>query len=203
MVERVGSTIVYKKNDVIFYTSVAQVVISNLTIASGKAYEVIQNGLSNGALVYTDRSFTYSSVPGLVDGATYIKTANDDKNSSGNSFLTFDVNQDVTVYVAHDDRITTKPSWMVSFTDTGDDLVTTDATFSLFSKDYAAGTIILGGNESGGNSMYTVVLVGQGTGSSAIPTDLPLKVDCAIYNDGGEISDVKLIDMAGIGGGPL
>ncbi len=49
--------------------------------------------------------------------------------------------------------------------------------------------------------MYTVVLVGQGTGSSAIPTDLPLKVDCAIYNDGGEISDVKLIDLAGIGGG--
>ena len=95
-----------------------------------------------------------------MQSATYIKTANDDKSSNGASFLTFEMNQDVTVYVAHDDRITTKPSWLVSFTDTGDNLVTTDTTLSIFASNYLAGTITLVGNE-GGYSMYTVVIVGQ------------------------------------------
>ncbi len=41
-------------------------------------------------------------------------------------WFSFDAKQDVIVYVAHDDKITTKPSWLSSFTDTGDNLVTTD-----------------------------------------------------------------------------
>ena len=135
-------------------------VISNLTVASGRTYEIIYNGVQNGALVYIDRTYTYSTIPTSLQGTTYIKTANDDKASSSASFLTFEVNQDVTVYVAHDDRITTKPSWLASFTDTGDNLVTTDTTLSVFASNYLAGTITLGGNE-GGYSMYTVVIVGQ------------------------------------------
>jgi PKD repeat protein len=39
--------------------------------------------------------------------------------------------------------------------------------------------------------------------TSLTPAGSVLLVDCAIYNNGGEISDVKLIDMTGIGGGPL
>jgi fibronectin type 3 domain-containing protein len=147
-------------------------VINNLTVASSGNYEIIENGLQNGALVYIDRSFTYTAAPSLLQGATYIKTANDDKGSSDPSFLTFEVNQDVTVYVAHDDRITTKPSWMVSFTDTGDDLVTTDSILSIFAKDFPPGTITLGGNEGSGNSMYTVVIIGQGS-SSTPPDTIP------------------------------
>jgi hypothetical protein len=118
-------------------------------------------------MVYIDRGYTYSTVPTWLQGATYIKTANGDKNSSAVSFLTFDVNQDVTVYVAYDSRVTTKPSWLESFTDTGDDLVNTDTTFDLFAKSYPAGTITLGGNYSGATSMYTVIIVGQGNGNSA------------------------------------
>jgi hypothetical protein len=158
------------------YTFPSQIVINNLTVASGKTYEIVQSGLQNGLLVYIDRTYTFSSVPILVDGAMYIKTANDDKNSSGASFITFDVNQNVTVYVAHDDRITTKPSWMVSFSDTGDNLVTTDTTLSIFANDYLAGTITLGGNESGGKSMYTVIIAGQGTGpvSDTTPPATPM-----------------------------
>jgi hypothetical protein len=134
--------------------------ISNLTVASGETYEIVKNGLQNGAVVYIDRNYTYSTVPTWLPGTTYIKTANNDKESSAASFLTFDVNQDVSVYVAHDDRITTKPSWMTSFTDTGDDFVSR----GIWKKDFTAGTITLGGNEGGSNytSMYTVIIVGQG-----------------------------------------
>jgi hypothetical protein len=142
------------------FTFVNQLVISNLTVESGRAYEIVKNGLQNGAMVYIDRGSIYNSVPTLLKGATYIKTANNDKGESSSSFLTLDVNQDVTVYVAHDDRITTKPSWLTSFTDTGNDLVTTDTALSIFANNFLAGTITLGGNEGKGNrSMYTVIIV--------------------------------------------
>ena len=65
------------------------------------------------------------------------------------------------VYVAHDNRITTKPSWLSSFTDTGDNLFTTDTILNIFSKSFSAGTVTLGGNEGGDKSMYTVIIVGQ------------------------------------------
>ena len=154
------------------YTFVASLIISNLTVGSGMPYEVVE-GLSNGSVVYIDRDYTCSDVPAfLVGDATYVKTANNDKNSTGASFITFDVNQNVTIYIAHDNRITTKPSWMASFTDMGDDLVTTDTSFSLFAKVVSAGTVTLGGNEGGGNSMYSVIIVAQGGSPPAAPTGL-------------------------------
>ncbi|MFQ5964197.1 MAG: fibronectin type III domain-containing protein [Candidatus Scalinduaceae bacterium] len=153
------------------YTFVSQLVISNLTVASNKQYEVVQSGIYNGELAYIDRTYTYSNIPALLEGALYIKTANDDKVSSGNSFLSFDVNQGVKVYVAHVNKITAKPSWLTSFVDTGEDVNITNVSFSLFVKYFQAGKITLGGNEGSG-SMYTVMIVGQG-GTGSPPDSTP------------------------------
>ncbi|MFQ5963712.1 MAG: fibronectin type III domain-containing protein [Candidatus Scalinduaceae bacterium] len=171
--DRASTPNVITANTQATYTFVAQLIISNLTVVNGKIYEVVEDGLQNGALAYIDRSFTYSTVPASVQGTTYIKTANNDKSSTGTSFFTFDVNQDVTVLVAHDNRITPKPSWMSPFTDTGEDIVTTDTALSLFAKDFPAGAVVLGGNEGSGNSMYTVVILGQGSGSTPPDTTPP------------------------------
>ncbi|WP_342349209.1 hypothetical protein, partial [uncultured Nitrospira sp.] len=137
--------------------------ISNLTVSSGKAYVVPTSGLQAGGTVYIDRAYTFTTVPALVQGAAYIRTANDDKSATNTAFLSFTVNQPVSVYVAHGDRITSKPSWLSTFTDTGTNLVTSDATFSLFVRAFPAGTITLGGNASSGNSgndlsMYTAIV---------------------------------------------
>ena len=52
------------------------------------------------------------------------------------------------------------PSWLLDFTDTGDEIVTSDTAFRLFAKDFSADIITLGGNDSGGGyRMYTVVIV--------------------------------------------
>jgi hypothetical protein len=169
--DRATTPNVIAPNTQVNYSFVAQLIISNLTVVSGREYEVMYNGLQNGASVYIDRTYTYNSVPQWLKGSTYIKTANHDKGSSGDSFLSFDVNQNATIYVAHDDRSTIKPSWMNSFTDTGDNIVTTDTTLSLFAKDFPAGTVTLGGNEA--ISMYSVIIVGQG--SDLPPEDLPPK----------------------------
>jgi len=127
---------------------------------SPSAYDVSYDDLDEGELVYTDRSYTFSGVPAAYEQQTYIKTENDDKTSTGSSFLTFEINMASTVYVAHDDRITTKPDWMNSFTDTGDALTTGSDDFSLYAKDFAAGTVTLGGNYgTGSHSMYNVVVI--------------------------------------------
>ncbi len=131
--------------------------ITNMTVKSGKLYEVIES-LQNGERVYIDRSYTFKTLPGAITGATYIKTANNDKNSTGNTFLSFTVDQPVTVYVGHDNRITPKPSWLNSFTNTGMTLETSDTTLDLYSQSFPAGTVVLGGNDGAKKSMYSVVV---------------------------------------------
>ncbi len=147
--------------------------ISNLTVSSGKAYVVPTSGLQTGGTVYIDRNYTFTTVHASVQGAAYIRTANDDKAATNATFLSFTVNQPVSVYVAHGDRITSKPSWLNTFTDTGANLVTSDATFSLFVRSFPAGTITLGGNASGGGfSMYSVIVKSNGAtpGDTTSPT---------------------------------
>jgi len=143
----------------------SQLVITNLWVANSKPYEVVDGGLEVGALQCIDRSYTFSVVPASYVGETYIKTAMDDKQLTGDNFLSFDTNQDVAVYVAHDDRITTKPTWLQSFTDTGDNLTAGGMAHSLYHKEYSQGTVMLGANggQSSSTAMYNVVIVGLGS----------------------------------------
>jgi predicted secreted protein len=141
--------------------SPSSLTLSNLTVASGQAYAVPTAGLQVGSQVFIDRTYTFTTVPASLQGAAYIQTANNDKTATNAAFLSFDVNQPVTVYVAHNVRATPKPAWLTNFTDTGEDLGTSASTLHLFAQTFAAGTVTLGGN---GNrySMYSVVVVPQG-----------------------------------------
>ena len=138
------------------YTFIAALLISNLSVTSGENY--VWDTLDVGKQPYIDRSFTFRTVPSAYVGLNYLKTANNDKGATDNLFITFDVNQLVTVYVAHNVYITPKPSWLMSWTDTSEDLVTSDTTLHLYKKNFAAGTVTLGGNEGGTISMYSVVV---------------------------------------------
>ncbi len=176
--DRAGAPNTIAADSRVGYVFQPQLVISNLVVLSGKAYRDLE-GLADGATAYIDRAFTYSGVPAQLAGATYIQTANDDKQSQGDGFLEFDVNQAVTVYVAHDDRYATKPAWLAGYADSGDDL-TIDVVFSLLQRDFAAGRISLGGNvnpaEPEGNSMYTVIVVPAENPIPDLPPDAPRRL---------------------------
>jgi hypothetical protein len=102
------------------------------------------------------------------------------------------VNQDVRVYVTHDNRISTKPSWLQSFTDTSDTIVNSDSTFGVFAKDFSAGTITLGGNEGGGNSsMYTVIIAGQGNDIDTTPPNSSISI-----NNGAESTSSTSVTLS-------
>lgn len=146
--------------------------VEGVKAATKKNYRVVPNGLREGTLVYTDRKFTFTTIPQHLKGATYVRTANDDKAGRSADHLTFSVNHDVTVYVAHDSRIKARPEWMNigrpgGFVDGGASLKTSDTTFKLFKKDFKAGAVTLGGNFVNGNdarasSMYQVVVTKAG-----------------------------------------
>jgi hypothetical protein len=137
--------------------------VSNLSAASGEAYRIVDKGLAAGAPIFIDRGYTVTSVPGSVDGATYIQTANDDKARTEGSFLSFSVNQGVTVYVAYDSRATSLPEWLAGWSNTGHSIGTTDVSFNLYARDFGVGSVSLGGNlaagAAGARSNYFVAVM--------------------------------------------
>ncbi|MCX9084683.1 MAG: hypothetical protein OIN87_07810 [Candidatus Methanoperedens sp.] len=134
--------------------------ISNINAASGQSYSL--DTLEAGKFCYIDRSYVFTSVPSKYIGLNYIKTANGGRYHNKANFLQFDVSKNVVVYIAYDDRISPKASWLSSFTDTGDNLVRDGSVnYSVFSRDFPAGHISLGGTSiltGGGGGTYVVIV---------------------------------------------
>jgi len=132
--------------------------ITNLSVASGRTYLIKVDSLQIGEKVYIKNWHKFTNVPNMLKGATYIQTSNRDKSRTDASFLNFTVDQPVTVYVGHDVNISSKPSWLNSFSNTGMSLVTSDTTLTLFSQTFPPGQITLGGNDGRKKRMYSVVV---------------------------------------------
>lgn len=132
--------------------------------------------LQVGKKLYTDRTYVFvTPVPDSFWGRKFIRTKQADKDTTAPaSFLSFDVNQSVIVYVGIDQRITTLPGWLKSWTkltQSSQRLNVNDpgsATRILYSKRFAKGKVVLGSNRDAsmpkGRSMYTVVIVPEITG---------------------------------------
>jgi len=130
---------------------------TELTITSSIPLRYQWGTLAIGSTVYSDRTYTFSSVPAAYLGVQHLKTANSDKAISSTALLSFAVNKTVDVYVGHVNSDTIRPSWLSTWESTGETVVTTDRTLYLYKKTYSAGTVSLPGNEIG-DSMYIVLL---------------------------------------------
>lgn len=150
-------------------------IVSNLSVTTLREYAVDEGGLKVGAPAFIDNtSYYFIQVPSFLEGATYIKTANDDKCLPDPSkyVLSFDIDRPVKIYIAHDDRYLTKPVWMSSFSPTQESVNLNlpgagAGRYTLYARDYPAGKVVLGSNIDGdcrleGNyGMYSVILVPQ------------------------------------------
>jgi len=128
-------------------TPASTALVSSVSVSTGKSYTVID--LAIGKLMYIDRSYKITAVPSSLAGASLIQTANDDKFNTSSSFITFNLSQTATVYVAYDPRATTLPSWLSSWQKLTDRLGVDDSQISnlnLYSKSFPAGKVSLGGN---------------------------------------------------------
>ncbi|MCH7626200.1 MAG: cellulase family glycosylhydrolase, partial [Chloroflexi bacterium] len=140
----------------------AKVQLSIIDVASGAPYQV--DDFAAGIDVFIDRTFVYSFIPdALSSNVTYIRTANNDKLGTANPFLTFSIDQDASIMVAHDDQLFI-PAWLQPFTDTGTNLSISGQSHSIFTKDFPQGQVSLGGNEGvDSSSMYVVLAAVQGS----------------------------------------
>ena len=150
--------------------------ITNLVINnqawSGNNYEIVYDNLNSGNLIYVDRTHSFTNIPSYLVGSTYIKTANSDKNSNLDNFISFDINVPATVYIAHDDRVIEKPDWLLTFTNLNELIDTTDTDLYLFSKSFSSGSVVLGGNRVNLDdySMYSIIIVPDFVGQE--PTEI-------------------------------
>ncbi len=150
------------------------------TYAGGSASGAVPSNyvwgtLDDGKTVYIDRDYTFVNVTSKYQGMDYLQTANNDKNTSGASFVSFSVAKDTTVYVGYDRRNVPIPSWLKSWTATGDVIEATHEKFNIYKKSFSAGSVTIDGNELG-NSMYTVIVENADANSSASsssPTNNP------------------------------
>jgi hypothetical protein len=124
--------------------------ITNITATTGKKYQLSK--LTSGAVYYTDRSYDITSAPSYLINAPFIQTANEDKINKSSSVLSFNLNRATTIYVAYDPRATTLPTWLQGWKKLTDKVGINDSkisSFNLYSKDFPAGQVTLGGNMAG------------------------------------------------------
>ena len=128
--------------------------IINLEVASGKEYQINYNSLDKGSKQYIDRDYLFDYIPGFLRKETYIKTAGNDKMINENELcFSFETNVPITVYIVYADKLKILPKWLEGYNNTRDKITRQDSNtsnlkgiFSLFSKDFEAGKINLGGN---------------------------------------------------------
>lgn len=147
--------------------------------------------LAVSELVYVDRAYVYNAVPSMYAGMSNLRTANGDKFGSGAASVSFSLSQAGLVYIGYDIRNTTLPSWLQNWTDTGDELTTSDGRLRLYSKSFTAGSVSLGGNEMG-NSMY-VVLISNDNNNQGGGTNNSLETPAANNGSGG--GGINLLEL--------
>ena len=119
--------------------------------------------LRKGQLLYGDRDYTFLGViPAHLNEMPYLRSLNADGDATGSNFLSFQVNQPVSITIALDARIEGTPAWLADWKLYSDEVKTTDGERRLYGKDFGPGTVVLGGNRDGGlptgRSMYSVII---------------------------------------------
>ncbi len=126
-----------------------------------------------GSLVYNDRDYQFNDIPARFTGIDYLLTSNGDRSIVSSSYISFQVDRQVVVYVAYDHDNPTLPSWMSDWTNTGLSLVTNTTTLDVYSKTFSAGMITLGGNEEYQNYMYSVMIEPDASGQAPPANQAP------------------------------
>nr|WP_229259592.1 right-handed parallel beta-helix repeat-containing protein [Duganella aceris] len=147
------------------YAVMVKPVVANMVVgdtANAASWSVLSN-IQPGDTLYGDRTVSVNALPTAYAGADWIRTANGSKNYTGATLLGFTVTRNSTVYVAIDDRITTVPSWLSTWTATPDKLIDNEAgttrPFSIYQKSYAANSqVTLGNTGSTSYNNYAVLV---------------------------------------------
>jgi hypothetical protein len=121
------------------------------------------------SLIYGDRGWRITEIPPEVDGAQGIVTLEEDRYSTEERLLVFQLDRVADVWVGIDGRAAKDakklPTWLASWESTGLTIHSKTAGnsyFHLYRRRFPAGTVSLGGNHNGGDTgarvNYTVLI---------------------------------------------
>lgn len=125
--------------------------------------------LQVGDSVYVDRASSIEAVPSRYRGWRYVRTASVDRDASGDSAIAFTLTDTALVALGYDDRATTLPDWLRDWSTTGEKMRTSDADFSIYTRVFMPGEVVLGGNLSGGAEGAQSMFVLSATRSDTAP----------------------------------
>lgn len=135
--------------------------IKNLSVNDSENYSdwSISEELTDGSLIYGDRTFTAVNIPSEIKGAEYIKTACDSKNYT-DTLGTFIAGTDIDVYIATDSRVNQIPDWLGQWEKTSLSFTSSnDVAFELYKKSFKQGEIVtLGSNGQSAGCLNYIVL---------------------------------------------
>ncbi|MFW2405237.1 MAG: putative Ig domain-containing protein [Gammaproteobacteria bacterium] len=144
-----------------FDLTVAGNISDGIVVTMTMPQQYVWAELLDGAQAFVDRSFVFGDIPAPYEGLDFLRTANDDKFVSDANAISFTVDRPVAVFVAFDSRTPVLPGWLADWTKTTDhwngDSIQTD----IYTKNFPAGAVTLGGNEMG-YSMYNVAIASLG-----------------------------------------
>ncbi len=135
--------------------------INNLSYyGTSTANEAILDGIGVGDLLYSNQTYTFTDIPYKYLNSEVISVSDADNTSSASTLLTFYINRSLDVLVLRDPATTSTPSWLSTYTDTGDNVVGSNGiTYDVYKKSYVYDSsnnsnnfVIIGGNTSDGSS---------------------------------------------------
>ena len=155
-------------------------------------------GLTDGNLVFSDRTYPLAGTPALLDGSEYIRTFNSDK-SSGDVTYELTTSQDATVWIALDDRFSSQQEMIDyvtaaagiadAFVDTGlnihvreKDDGSRDRPLSVFAGVLPAGTYVLGGDLDGANNFVVIGATSETIIPAFTPGDIAISTQAGWYS---------------------
>jgi lysophospholipase L1-like esterase len=123
-----------------------------------------QNLLEAGDEYLIDSAATVEQIPGTLQDANWIMTAQGDAVSTANTFLSFELDRAADVYVAYDADAVLLPAWLApgssDFVDTGLTMRTSVTNYRVFRRSADAGVVSMGGNlAAGGGDASDMFLV--------------------------------------------
>ncbi len=129
---------------------------------TGDSKAILRKNVFWGKRAYTDMYLNYTTIPSYLHGSEYVRIPNSDSHYWARDLLQFIAGADLTLYVAHDDRVPRPEFIRESYVDTGDDFALGDVKMSLFKREVKAGeSIVMAGNCDGDAPeearMYTVI----------------------------------------------
>ncbi|MFP4165261.1 MAG: hypothetical protein ACLFQB_15280 [Chitinispirillaceae bacterium] len=149
--------------------------LQNLTLletANGDNWNIM-NTLGVGQTSFGDRDYTFASIPDHLTGSEWIQTAMDSRtNTSLESYAALTAGTDGYLFIAHSDRIESKPQWLSQYEKTDATITVqeneeTERTLTLYRKAVSPGDEIeLGINSDDGTTqslMYIPIMVAEQT----------------------------------------